>query len=171
MKICLKNALYVITCLGSLSFYSCKKFDDSRPNDLGKLVFAGTGNAAQLTPPGTSTGTATFSGVYDANQKVFNYKLNWKNLDTTVVTARFYGPNAVGQENVQLRDIFVSTTTANNRPKTDSLTSAFFSLNALSDKEANDLKDGKWSFLITTPTSPNGVLKGKITYVRTYFDE
>jgi hypothetical protein len=172
----MKKFVYHTLCFLTISIititvYSCKKIDDSKPQDLGTLVFTGPGSAAQLDPAGSSAGTAMFSGVYDANLKTFNYKLSWKNLDSTLVTARFYGPNAAGQPNAQLRDIYVSTATANNRPKTDSLTNAIFALNALSDKEFSDLKDGKWSYLITTPSSPNGVLKGKITYVRTYFDE
>jgi len=171
MKLSLKSLQYFVLSVVVCGLFACKKYDNSRPEDLGKFVFSGTGDATQLTPPGASDGTATFSGIYDANLKTFNYKLKWRNLDSTLVTARFFGPNAAGQENVQLRDIYVSTTTANNRPKTDSLTNAIFALSALSDKEVSDLKAGKWSFLITTPISPNGVIRGKITYVRTYYDK
>ena len=162
--------LLVFACL---AFYSCKKAAVSYPEDLGRLVFAGTGSANQLVPAGTSKGTATFLGVYDANLQVFNIKLSWKDLDSTLVTARFYGPNAAGQSYAALRDIYVSTTVANNKPRTDSLTFAYggaaAALNALSQRELNDLKAGKWYYLITTPSSPTGVLRGQITFSNTLY--
>jgi hypothetical protein len=163
---------YIYIFIGgvALFFYglvsSCKKAAVN-PVDLGQMVFTGDGSAAQLVPVGTGTGTATFSGVYDSDQRVFNFQLKWTGLDAGAATARFYGPNTAGQTGVALRDIFTTPT----KGITDSITTFFSFYNRLSDSEVSDLKNGKWYYLITTANSPNGAVRGQIIYSRTFYNK
>jgi hypothetical protein len=148
-----------------IMFSGCKK-PDSRPVDLGNLVFTGIGTAAQVIPVSKSPGSANFKAVYDANQKEFNYTITWQGLDSTVTSGSIYGPNSAGQNNVILRSLFTSGTL----PHTDSLTSVFYGLNALSDSELAGLKNGQWYYVLNTSSSPNGAVRGQIVYTKTFFE-
>ena len=156
----------VVFALFYFSISSCKKDVVTSYVDYGNYVFVGDGSSAQLIPAGTGNGTSKFRAIYDANQKEFNYTLTWKNLDSTVTLARIYGPNPAGQTNAAILDIFNATPV---RAHTDSLSSAAWGLNALSDQQVADLKAGKWYYIISTTSSPNGAVRGSIKLSSTFF--
>ncbi len=168
MKQLIKYCLLVLPALPLVA--GCHKEDTSDPyTNQGYLVFTGDADAKQVVPAaaGTSTGTAKFYGVYDANSQIFNYKLSWYGLLGNADTANFYGPATAGQVGVVTRNIF-NLATASTRPPTDSLTGVIWMYSKLTDAELADLKAGRWYYTISSSATAGGEVRGQISYQRTF---
>ncbi len=155
-----------IVCL--LVFIGCTKNDTTTAyTNYGQYVFAGNGSASQVvtTAPDTSTGTATFNAVYDANLQIFNYTFKWSGLTNVVTGINIYGPADSGQVGPVARNVATYNSTQ-YLPTTDSLSSAIWANSRLSNAELTALKKGQWYYAISTQGSPaTGEVRGQIKLV------
>lgn len=161
------KSIFYIAALAFLSFavlIGCKKNTDAAYDNKGYLVFTGDGSSAQMVPAGTATGTSKFVGVYDNNSKIFNVKLSWTGLSSTMTSASFYGPAATGQTGVATRSI----ATVQTKAATDSITTVIWAYSSLSQNELNDLKNGNWYYTIFTQNNTAGEVRGQVKLNHTF---
>lgn len=160
----------VLSVMVVMIWMGCKKEYHETFVDLGVQVYTGTATAAQAIPAKPGNGTATISAYFDANNRVFNYTVNWSKLDSTATSVSFYGPYSTSQPYVLLR---TPTTFGTPLPtgNAGSTSYAIFQLNALTDFDLNNLRNGLWYFVVNTTASPAGAVRGKISYVTTTYSD
>ncbi|OCX52248.1 hypothetical protein BEL04_12270 [Mucilaginibacter sp. PPCGB 2223] len=168
MKINSKEILLGLSFMITMTWLGCNKEHYETFVDQGTQVYTGTATATQAIPAKTGNGTATISAYFDANNKVFNYTVKWSQLDSTATSVSFYGPYSTSQPYVLLR---TPTTFGTPLPtgNAGSTSYAIFQLNALSDFDLDNLRNGLWYFVVNTTASPTGAVRGRISYVTTTY--
>ncbi len=154
----------------AMIWIGCKKEYHETFVDQGIQVYTGTATTAQAIPSGSGNGTATITAYFDVNNRVFNYTVKWSKLDSTATSVSFYGPYSTSQPYVLLRTpaTFGTPLPTGNAGSTSN---AIFQLNALSDFDLDNLRNGLWYFSVNTTASPTGAVRGKISYVTTTYSD
>ena len=139
-----------------IAINACKKTEVGEAyKQNGYYIFEGTASSEQVVPSGASasTGTAFFSGVYDANSGIFNYTLSWDNLLATPNNLVFRAPADSGAIGLNMRSLALSGYNIS-----DTLTGVFWSNAQLNDNELSYLKKGQCYFVIASTSRPIGTI-------------
>lgn len=156
---------------GIMLLFSCKKSNTATPYvNYGNYVFAGTASASQIVPTNpldSSTGTATFDGVYDSTLQILNYTISWTGLTNKVTAMNFYAGADSGMVAPLARNIATYNSTT-YLPATYTYKSAYWNYNRLSGEEFNKLKNDLWYFVINTTNFSGGEVRGQIRLVRMF---
>lgn len=153
--ISLKTSLfYLITSLLlSIFIFSCSKNDDMDPGNQ-TYTTSGSASGSQVSPPVTTSGTATHTGTYNAQTNVWQYSVNWSSLSSAATIVELHGPADVG---VNGNLLFALTITAGGVNGTASGSAV------LTDEQEVQLLQGKLYYTILTATHVTGEIRGQIT--------
>jgi len=138
----------------NLSLTSCskEKFDDNN----GDPVYSTRGNASgsQQTPPVTTSGTGTMTGVFNARTNNWEYDIDWSSLSTAATAVEIHGPATVGVFG-GLQMALTITTSGINGSATGTVT--------LTEEQQAYLLAGQLYYTIITATHITGEIRGQIS--------
>jgi hypothetical protein len=103
-----RESVFALIIVLSLSFISsCTKTSDD--DDDNTYAIAGNANGSQEIPATSSTASATLSGIYDADNNLLQYTINWTGLSGGATGANFHGPASTTASAEVLFGITIST--------------------------------------------------------------
>jgi len=166
-----KMLLFMLFATGlGILVTSCNKIDTSTPyTNYGLYYFGGVGSASQVVPfnaKDSSTGVATFYGVYDSTLQIFNYNLSWSGLTSKVTGMNFYNGADSGQVAGASRVIATYNSTS-YLSTSYTYRSILWNYSRLSGTEFKNMMNGKWYFSIFTQnynTIVGGEVRGQIKF-------
>jgi hypothetical protein len=134
-------------------FYSCQKEEAAGE----QYTVTGSGTAAQVIPPNSSTASATLTGTYNTGNRRLEYDIKWTALTNTATAVHLHGPALAGV-NADIMLTLNITSADINGSATGSVT--------LTASQGAALLEGKMYFDIHTLSLPEGEVRGQVSAVK-----
>ncbi len=149
--------ILALSAMIAFSISSCSKEDLDTSN--GDPTYSTTGNASgsQQTPPVTTTGSGTMTGVYNERTNSWDYDIDWSTLAGTVTAVQIHGPAAIGASG-SLQVALTITTNGLNGNATGNVT--------LTEEQEDYLLTGQMYYTLLTTAHVTGEIRGQISATR-----
>lgn len=135
-------------------FTACTKDNDSVVASL-KYTLNGSGTGSQVVPASNNrNGAGTFSGTYNAGNKVMNYTSTWTNLTGTPLSGGIYS-GAAGQVGTNM--------TLWSLTSGLSMSGSYSGTATLSGEQESQLLTGKTYYVVGTAANVLGEIRGQIS--------